>query len=191
MVAPQVAATDIAKFVEREPGCQGPLGLTHRLRLLRYEADDRFDPHYDRVVPDDKGESESLITVLLYLNDGGGVEFEGGETLFLDATDPQKSPVPVVPKTGRVVLFEDGLYHCGSPLGPNNTGKRRREYRPRVEGVVRWPSYGVIYGGQTLYSEGRVANQVSKGILYLEREFNHFIVFPDGLGHGLQAASLS
>ena len=39
----------IEMFVAREPGCSAPQGLTERIRLLRYEGSDRFDPHYDRV----------------------------------------------------------------------------------------------------------------------------------------------
>jgi hypothetical protein len=107
---------EIRKFSERE-ACGSPFYLTPRLRLLCYTGEDRFDAHYDRIVPDDDNKLQSLITVLIYLNNGGGDAFEGGETLFLDAKDPsQEGACPIVPKAGRVVLFEHGLYHCGSPL---------------------------------------------------------------------------
>jgi 2OG-Fe(II) oxygenase superfamily len=106
----------IVTFAQRE-GRGLPLGLTPRLRLLRYTGADRFDAHYDRVVPEATRACESLITVLVYLNDGAGADFKGGETLFLDALDPQGGDgIAVVPRTGRVVLFEHALFHSGSPL---------------------------------------------------------------------------
>lgn len=112
-------AAAIEKFIQREPGVEAALGLTHRIRLLRYQDGDRFDPHFDRIVTDEQAGQESLITVLIYLNDGDGKDFAGGETVFLDSQDPignDKSKVAVVPKAGRVVLFEHGLYHAGAPL---------------------------------------------------------------------------
>ena len=75
---------------------------------------------------------KSLITVLVYLNDGDGVDFVVGETLYLDySTSTSAGAVSkiydsapkygkytgnastcvtkVVPKRGRVVLFEHDL----------------------------------------------------------------------------------
>ncbi|OQR94057.1 hypothetical protein THRCLA_08257 [Thraustotheca clavata] len=106
----------IYNYIDRE-GCGMPLGLAPRLRMLRYQGDDRFDAHYDRIVPDEASGSESLITVLIYLNDGGSVDFNGGETVFLNFENPVKEEgTPVTPKTGRIVLFEHCLYHTGSGL---------------------------------------------------------------------------
>ena len=139
------AGAAIDRFVRRE-GCGAPLGLTHRLRCLRYTGDDRFEPHYDRIVEDDQVGGRgvaatllpsplqthaathlhfvhctaarhkpvtfhklardhtppkspiipqgrrSLITVLIYLNDGEGLDFNGGETLFLDARNLKTNP---------------------------------------------------------------------------------------------------
>ncbi|KDO31117.1 hypothetical protein SPRG_04256 [Saprolegnia parasitica CBS 223.65] len=106
----------IVNYIDRE-GCGMPLGLAPRLRMLRYLGDDVFDAHYDRIVPDEASGSESLITVLIYLNDGGGVDFTGGETVFLNFEAPEKAAgTAVTPKTGRIVLFEHCLYHTGSGL---------------------------------------------------------------------------
>ena len=57
--------------------------------------------------------------VLLYLNDGDGVDFAGGETCFLDAAHPHgaRNSAAVTPRAGCAVVFEHGLYHSGSPLG--------------------------------------------------------------------------
>jgi hypothetical protein len=93
-----------------------PLGVCPRLRVLRYaDADHRFDPHYDRIVAGDDGR-RSLLTVLMYLNDGDGIDFDGGETCFLNASCTDNAPAAVTPKAGRVVVFEHGLFHCGRPL---------------------------------------------------------------------------
>ena len=46
---------------------------------------------------------------MIYLNDA----FEGGATLFQDATAPAKDYATVTPAAGRIVLFEHGLFHCG------------------------------------------------------------------------------
>ena len=57
-----------------------PRGLNGRLRILRYGAGERFEPHYDLVVADDDGGRRSLATVLVYLT----ADFSGGGTRFLD-----------------------------------------------------------------------------------------------------------
>lgn len=104
-----------------------PQGVCPRLRVLRYFASEghRFMPHFDRVVAEDDGR-RSLLTILIYLNDGNGDDFHGGETCFLDTAEvaaaestaghQTPSSVPITPKAGRVVVFEHGLFHCGSPL---------------------------------------------------------------------------
>jgi len=97
------------------------------MRVLKYDAkdNDRFEAHFDATtyVPGQHQRRQSLITILLYLNDGEGEDFDGGETLYLDshnstAGEPNyENVIKVVPKAGRVVLFEHGLFHSGAPLG--------------------------------------------------------------------------
>ncbi|RHY20039.1 hypothetical protein DYB36_005109 [Aphanomyces astaci] len=128
------AFASIYKYTQRE-GCGMPLGLAPRLRLLRYEGSDRFDAHYDRIVPDEATGSESLITVLIYLNDGGGVDFSGGETLYINPENMAES-VGVVPRRGRVVLFEHCLYHSGSPLQHIDDSANQRKYVMRTDILV-------------------------------------------------------
>jgi len=125
--------------------CGEAVGINPRIRILRYDAtdSDRFDPHFDATTYIDA--YQSLLTVLIYLNNGGGVEFEGGETCYLDAhisaqgvamektcartpasarlddQDPesvlfQSSITKVTPEIGKVVVFEHDLYHSGAPL---------------------------------------------------------------------------
>jgi hypothetical protein len=65
-------------------------------------------------------DQKSLLTVLMYLNNGDGQDFEGGETLFLDnhivSTTPDDHVTKVTPAAGSVVIFEHDLFHSGAPL---------------------------------------------------------------------------
>ena len=91
--------------------------LTHIMTALSRTKNLVLRRHFSLYSQNGRAGSESLITVLIYLNDGDGVEFSGGETLFLNVEHPTREDgVAVVPKTGRVVLFEHCLYHAGAPL---------------------------------------------------------------------------
>ena len=122
------------KFVSRT-NCGSHKGLNPRMRILKYDAEhnDRFEPHFDATtfVPkngntymDTNKRHQSLITVLVYLNNGDGEHFEGGETIFLDYHNSlstgnrlgSETDVKITPRIGRVVLFEHNLFHSGSPL---------------------------------------------------------------------------
>ena len=98
--------------------CGKPIGLNPRLRVLRYDASDEdvFDPHFDATTKVDQ--STSLLTVLIYLNEGGGNDFDGGETCFLDSksTKLNETTAMVTPSTGAVVVFEHDLFHSSAPL---------------------------------------------------------------------------
>jgi hypothetical protein len=111
----------IQSFIQRT-SCGKPLGLNPKLRVLRYDSsdNDRFESHFDATTMVGSNQ-KSLMTVLLYLNDGDGQEFEGGETLFLDkhiANTTQKDDhvTKVTPSAGSVVIFEHDLFHSGAPL---------------------------------------------------------------------------
>jgi hypothetical protein len=117
------AGPAIQAFAARD-GCGEPLGLNRRLRVLKYTDRDFFDMHYDQIVVDEESNTKSMITILIYLNDGGGREFSGGDTWFHDALNPLKGITPVVPRAGRVVLFEHELFHSGSRLAPGDMGAK-------------------------------------------------------------------
>eukprot|EP00980_Cylindrotheca_fusiformis_P015874 scaffold4637_cov128-Cylindrotheca_fusiformis.AAC.45 len=117
----------IEDFIKRE-NCGPPLGLNPKLRVLRYDHcdSDRFEPHFDATTR--VGQQKSLLTVLLYLNDGGGRDFQGGDTLYLDGHISSKDQIEnalskasnsiskVTPMSGKVVIFEHDLFHSGAPL---------------------------------------------------------------------------
>jgi hypothetical protein len=117
------------------------MGLNPRLRVLRYDAidNDIFKPHFDAATTtnvmggggDTTTNMTSLLTVLIYLNDGNGIDFSGGETHFIDhSINPKMSSssvddvsstttttlLVVVPQAGDVVVFEHDLYHSSAPL---------------------------------------------------------------------------
>lgn len=108
---------------EKRTKCGSMQGLNPRMRVLRYDAkdNDRFDAHFDATtyVPGISNQRRSLITVLVYLNNGDGVDFEGGETFYFQHSKPGEAikyegAAKVVPKTGSVVVFEHDLFHSGA-----------------------------------------------------------------------------
>ncbi len=116
----------------RNVGCGPPLGLNPQLRVLRYDIADNnvFEPHFDAVSNMADAISSSLLTVLVNLNDGGGRDFDGGETPFLDhdvvfasrrdgssavvdacLTTTTTNTTTVAPEAGRAIVFKHGLFH--------------------------------------------------------------------------------
>lgn len=84
-----------------------PVGANERFRCYRYEAGQRFAPHYDGAfVRDDEERSE--LTFMVYLNEG----FGGGETKFYSFD----TDVVIEPKPGRALLFQHRLLHEGSEV---------------------------------------------------------------------------
>ncbi len=80
--------------------------LNERLRFYRYRPGQRFEPHMDHWYrPSD--DEITLHTVLAYFND----DFEGGETAFQEQLDDV-----VIPKRGRVAIFQHKLRHEGRPV---------------------------------------------------------------------------
>jgi len=109
--------------------------LNERFRFLRYDANQRFRPHFDGGFK--RGTSEQThFTFIVYLND----DFEGGETIFFPGnqtgfhTKTPREEVKVRPKMGSAVVFR----HTGpnSPLhegAPHSTpGKRKYALRTDI-----------------------------------------------------------
>lgn len=67
------------------------IGINSRFRVLKYSAGERFELHQDgsyRIESGECGEfngtmQQSFMTLQLYLNEGGGVTFTGGDLLSL------------------------------------------------------------------------------------------------------------
>ncbi|MEQ1566927.1 MAG: 2OG-Fe(II) oxygenase [Myxococcota bacterium] len=82
-----------------------PVGLNERLRWYRYQPGQAFRWHRDGSFARRDREERSFYTVLLYLTEG----FDGGHT------ELSRQP-PVVPRTGRALVFSHPLLHQGAPV---------------------------------------------------------------------------
>lgn len=122
------------------------------LRVLKYEVGDHFELHQDGSYTSQPSRSadgsvvpgrRSFLTLQIYLNQGGGVDFAGGSTRFfkdvakiigaagdVQAEEDLSAQVnntsdrtgnegvdeaieDVVPRFGRVLLFQHNVWHCG------------------------------------------------------------------------------
>jgi len=97
-----------------------PVGLNERMRVLRYSPRQyfagHFDGSYERRGGNDAGGDErkgerSFITCQLYLNE----EMEGGATRFSNPVIPSQF-FDVVPRVGRVLMFQHDLFHEGMAI---------------------------------------------------------------------------
>lgn len=89
--------------------------LNERIRILRYQPGQDFKPHCDGSYFRPGGSQGSFWTVMIYLNNGGGADFEGGATLF-HARDASNQTTTVVPQAGSVLVFDHNLYHEGEKV---------------------------------------------------------------------------
>ena len=103
---PEVGADLFRRLRPHLPAKMGELtlvGVNDRLRMYRYQPGQQFAPHMDHWYrPDDA--HVTLHTVLAYFNE----DFTGGETRFMEQVE-----ATVVPKTGRVAIFQHKLRHEG------------------------------------------------------------------------------
>ena len=90
--------------------------INPRLRFLRYDEGGFFDKHGDGNFKDkgsDGAPRRSFVTIQIYLNDGGGEDFEGGGTSFWG---PNNESTTCVPEAGKVLLFSHPHLHSGDLL---------------------------------------------------------------------------
>lgn len=86
------------------------IGLGDYFRMYRYELGEYFKPHKDGSV--DKDNSNSFITVLVYLNNT-----DGGETILMPEGFSQKDKwIKITPKVGDVLLFQHDCWHSGEQV---------------------------------------------------------------------------
>lgn len=105
----------IKEFLPQEWEGHPIVSLNERLSVLKYLPGDYFKPHFDGAYVRDDMSEGSFITIQLYLNEG----FKGGNTTFLDGKIEKGwtgKDVGVVPKTGRVLVFQHQILHEGSLL---------------------------------------------------------------------------
>merc|ERR1711874_366955 len=88
------------------------VGLNERLRFLKYSPGEYFKPHFDGSYERPDGKQISFITIQLYLNEG----FKGGNTTFMSSKDGTGKDLGVVPKIGRILVFQHDILHEGSVL---------------------------------------------------------------------------
>ena len=89
--------------------------LNERLSFLKYSVGEYFKPHEDGFYIRPDNSEISYITVQIYLNDLD--EEDGGATTFTEnAYNRIYKDYSVIPKVGRVLLFEHDIEHEGSIL---------------------------------------------------------------------------
>lgn len=89
--------------------------LNERLSFLKYSTGEYFRSHEDGYYIRPDNSEMSYITVQIYLNDLK--EEDGGATTFIkDAYNRIYQDYSVIPKVGRVLLFEHDIEHEGSIL---------------------------------------------------------------------------
>jgi hypothetical protein len=109
-------------------------GFNERLRFLRYSPGDYFDQHYDGCYVRPDGSQRSFLTVMLYLNDGGE-EMVGGHTTFLNVKKGKGplGPVSVMPKPGRVLIFQHDIMHEGSLVSSGHKYSMRTDIMYHID----------------------------------------------------------
>mmetsp|Transcript_6365 Transcript_6365/g.6527 ORF Transcript_6365/g.6527 Transcript_6365/m.6527 type:complete len:256 (-) Transcript_6365:37-804(-) len=105
------------------------MGINSKFRVLKYSEGERFELHQDgsyriEASADFDGKAQqSFMTLQLYLNDGGGIDFTGGATRFIepilsssdksDKSTAIANVYDVVPRVGRLLLFQHNCWHEG------------------------------------------------------------------------------
>ena len=95
------------------------VGVNPTLRVLKYKAADAFELHQDGSYSrtSTSGEKQrSFMTLQIYLNSGGGIDFTGGATRVFCCTDEPVIVADVVPRRGRVLLFQHNIWHIGEAV---------------------------------------------------------------------------
>jgi Rps23 Pro-64 3,4-dihydroxylase Tpa1-like proline 4-hydroxylase len=89
--------------------------LNERLSFLKYSTGEYFRAHEDGYYIRPDNSEISYITVQIYLNDLK--EEDGGATTFIkDTYNRIYQDYSIIPKVGRVLLFEHDIEHEGSIL---------------------------------------------------------------------------
>ena len=115
------------------------VGLNERLRFLRYETGGYFAPHHDGAYRCADGSAQSKLTLMVYLNSGGGDDFAGGETRFVSMASAEVG-LAVTPQRGDALVFSHDIFHEGSEV------TRGRKYCVRTDVMFEVPLVGKARG---------------------------------------------
>ena len=136
-------------------------GVNPCLRILKYDVNDHFELHQDgsyACTTTNNCESaspgtRSFLTLQVYLNNGGGQDFSGGATRFYgnvqtvrvipgDGIDSSADSAieglcvdDVVPRAGRVLLFQHNIWHCGERVSAGTKYVLRSEIMFKETGM--------------------------------------------------------
>lgn len=98
------------------------VGLNERMRILRYDRGNFFASHSDGSYVKSVRE-RTFLTLMIYLNTGGGIDFEGGSTNFLSKRTSNRNGrndsmniTKFVPNAGSILLFDHRLLHEGEEV---------------------------------------------------------------------------
>jgi prolyl 4-hydroxylase len=84
-------------------------GCNEYFRFSKYHSGEEFKQHRDGINQDKRGH-RAKYTVNIFLNDN----FEGGSTEFFD--EARKSQFIAEPLTGRGMIFDNQMIHCGNKV---------------------------------------------------------------------------
>lgn len=95
--------------------------LNERLRFLHYNGGGFFSKHQDGAYIDRVTYDQSFVTFQLYLNDGKGIDCEGGGTSLFQEGRGDNMPFEIVePEAGMVLLFDHDVLHSGDLVVKGN-----------------------------------------------------------------------
>jgi predicted 2-oxoglutarate/Fe(II)-dependent dioxygenase YbiX len=104
---PDLKTEEAPYFMNDEGGKKSAIRINERFRFLKYNPGTYFKPHFDGSYTTADRSQKSLVTCQFYLNEG----FEGGTTNILAHSDASDHIVDVVPRTGRVLVFDHNILH--------------------------------------------------------------------------------
>ena len=90
-----------------------PVGINDMWAVSKYESGQYFKPHYDGMYKDEAGNTMSILTITLYLNEA----FDGGELIFYSGSlsDPVES-WRWQPRAGSCFVMNHDILHAGDTV---------------------------------------------------------------------------
>jgi hypothetical protein len=103
-----------------------------RMRFLKYSGGEYFYAHQDGTYVTPDGLERSYFTLHLYLNDAAATD--GGATAFHAMNMDSEKDVKVIPKLGRILLFQHrGLLHSGDEVTGGTKFTMRTDLMYKIE----------------------------------------------------------